>query len=63
MVDARPVRIVVKGNVAIVHYGGRYYMRDAEGKLEATVERISMTLLKENGRWQYLGGAGSPFKK
>ena len=63
VVDARPVRIVVKGNVAIVHYGVRYFMRDAEGKLEATVERISMTLLKENGRWQYLGGGGSPFKK
>jgi ketosteroid isomerase-like protein len=60
VVDARPARIVVRGDVAIVHFGVRFFERDSEGALQPTVERISMTLLKENGRWRYFGGGGSP---
>lgn len=58
--DVRPARIVVRGDVAIVHWGARWFVRMADGTLERTVERTTMTLIRENGRWSYLGGAGSP---
>ncbi len=62
VIDVRPARIVVKGDVAIVHWGARWFIRSQEGPLEPVVERVAMTLIRENGRWSYLGGAGSPFK-
>jgi ketosteroid isomerase-like protein len=59
--DVRLAKILVKGNVAIVHWGVRRFTRAPTGTEIPFVERVSMTLLKENGRWQYLGGGGSPF--
>jgi ketosteroid isomerase-like protein len=61
--DVRPAKIVVKGNVAIVHWGARRFIRGEGGVPEvAFVERASMTLVKEEGRWLWLGGGGSPVK-
>ncbi len=62
VVDARPAQIVVRGDVAITHWGVRWFVRAEDGTLEPTVERISMTLIRENGRWSYLGGGGSPVR-
>lgn len=58
--DVRPAAIVVRGDVAIVHWGARWFLRTPEGTLEPVAERASMTLVRENGRWRYLGGGGSP---
>ena len=60
--DVRPARIVVRGDVAIVHWGARWFVR-TDGPLEPIVERISMTLIREGGRWSYLGGGGSPVRQ
>jgi len=60
IVDARPVAILVHGDVALVHYGARGFTKDADGNVDAWVERGSMTLVKEDGRWLFLGGAGMP---
>ena len=62
VIDIRPARIVVRGDVAIVHWGARWFVRSPEGPLEPIVERVAMTLIRENGRWSYLGGGGSPLK-
>ncbi len=58
--DVRPARIVVKGDVAIVHWGLRRFTRGEGGVEVSFVERVSMTLLREDGRWRFLGGGGSP---
>ena len=62
VIDIRPAQVVVKGDVAITHWGVRTFARTADGVLEPTVERISMTLIREGGRWSYLGGGGSPVR-
>lgn len=59
--DIRLAGIVVKGDVAIVHWGNRRFTRTPNGTEIPFIERASMTLIRENGRWQYLGGGGSPF--
>lgn len=60
--DMRPARIVVRGDVAIVHWGVRGFEKAGDGTRSEWTERISMTMVKENGRWLYFGGGGSPFK-
>lgn len=61
--NLRPVEIIVHGDVALVQQGNRGWVRGTDGSIDEFVERISMTLVRENGRWQYLGGGGSPFIK
>ena len=58
--DVRPAKVVVLGNVAIVHWGVRLWSENPDGSRTVSVERISMTLVKEEGVWRYLGGGGSP---
>jgi len=60
MYDLRPASVVVLGNVAIVHWGVRFWSEDPDGSESVTVERTSMTMVKEGGVWRYLGGGGSP---
>ena len=60
--DLRLAGIVVKGDVALVHWGVRRFTRTPTGTDIPFIERASMTLIRENGRWQYLGGGGSPMK-
>jgi len=60
--DIRPARIVVRGDLAIVHWGVRGFEMTEDGTRSEWTERISMTMVKENGRWLYFGGGGSPFK-
>jgi ketosteroid isomerase-like protein len=62
VVDVRPAQIVVRGDVAITQWGVRWFERTQDGTLAPTVERISMTLIRENERWSYLGGGGSPVR-
>ena len=54
--DVRPAKVVVLGNVAIVHWGVRLWSENPDGSQTVSVERISMTLVKEDGVWRYLGG-------
>lgn len=61
--DLRPAGIKVYGNTALVHWGIEGFMMDENGDRDEWNGRISMMLLKENGKWRYLGGGGSPFKK
>lgn len=56
--DLRPARITVRGNVAVVHWGVRWWSESQE----VNAERISMTLVREEGVWRYLGGGGSPYE-
>jgi ketosteroid isomerase-like protein len=53
-----PLGIVVQGNVAVVHY--RYTVASENSKKERkTVNgRYTDILIKEGGRWQFLGWAG-----
>ena len=60
LADPRPARIVVRGDVAVVHWGVRFFVRGADGTLTLSAERSSMTLVRENERWRYFGGGGSP---
>ena len=60
--DLRPSRIVVQGDVALVHWGARLWTDGPDGGQNVAVERISMTLVKEDGVWRYLGGGGSPHR-
>lgn len=60
LADPRPARIVVRGDVAVVHWGVRFFVRGADGTLTPSAERVSMTLIRENERWHYFGGGGSP---
>ena len=61
--DLRPAGIIVRGDVALVHWGARGYTLDESGGQDEWVDRVSMMMVKEDGRWQYLGGGGSPLKK
>jgi ketosteroid isomerase-like protein len=63
MYDRRPAGIIVRGDCALVHWGVRGFTRDADGNQDEWVERISMMMIKKDGKWRYLGGGGSPFKK
>ena len=61
--DIRPVSIKVHGDAALVHWGFRGFDRDAGGSIQTGAERVSMMLVRENGRWVYFGGGRSYFEE
>ncbi len=50
-----PVGIVIRGDVAIVHYYASVSAEDREGKRETTTSRCTDTLTRDSGSWLYLG--------
>ncbi len=50
-----PVGIVIRGDVAIVHYYASVSAEDREGKRETTTSRCTDTLTRDGGSWLYLG--------
>jgi ketosteroid isomerase-like protein len=50
-----PVGIVIRGDVAIVHYYASVSEEDREGKRETTTSRCTDTLTRDSGSWLYLG--------
>jgi ketosteroid isomerase-like protein len=61
--DLRPVKIIVRGDTAFVHWGLRMFRMDGSGNPVPASERISMMMVKEDGRWRYYAGGGSEFKQ
>lgn len=61
-VEYYPARVYVHGDLAIVHWGGQGFTRDAAGNPDRWGERVSMTMIRENGQWMFLGGGGSPYE-
>lgn len=53
--DLAPVAISVAGDTAIAHYYYSTASRDADGKTETTHGRCSDTMVREDGRWLFLG--------
>ena len=58
--DLRPIGIRVHGNFAVAHYYLQSVVRGRDG--QDVEERIRWTdvLLKENGRWHWIGDHGGP---
>ena len=50
-----PVGIVIRGDVAMVHYYASVSEEDREGKRETTTSRCTDTLTRDTGSWLYLG--------
>ena len=50
-----PVGIVIRGDVAIVHYYASVSAEDREGKRETRTSRCTDTLTRDSGSWLYLG--------
>jgi len=50
-----PVGIVIRGDVAMVHYYASVSAEDREGKRETTTSRCTDTLTRDGGSWLYLG--------
>jgi hypothetical protein len=61
--DLKPVGINVYGNTALVHFGAHGFTKDENGERGTWGGPVSMMMVKENGKWLYFGGAGSPVKK
>lgn len=55
MYDLAPLAIAVSGDAALAHYYYSVASKDAEGKSTTTHGRCSDTLVRENGRWVFLG--------
>jgi hypothetical protein len=50
-----PVGIVIRGDVALVHYYASVSAEDRQGKRQTTTSRCSDTLTRDGGDWLYLG--------
>jgi hypothetical protein len=50
-----PVGIVIREDVALVHYYASVSTEDAQGKRETTTSRCTDTLTRDTGSWLYLG--------
>lgn len=53
--DLAPLAIVVAGDTALVHYYYTTASRNAEEKNETTHGRCSDTLVRDRGKWVFLG--------
>jgi hypothetical protein len=53
--DLAPLAVVVSGDTALTHYYFTVLSKDAAGKSTTTHGRCSDTLVRENGRWVFLG--------
>jgi ketosteroid isomerase-like protein len=56
--EERPIDIIVRGNVAVVHYIVSAHSKNESGEHTSTEARWTDTLIKENGRWLLLGDQG-----
>lgn len=50
-----PVRISVHGDAAVAHYFIEITENDHKGERDNSTERCSDTLVKDGGRWKFLG--------
>lgn len=50
-----PMNISVHGDTALVHYFAEIVETDHKGDRENNTERCSDTLVKDDGRWKFLG--------
>ena len=55
MYSLSPLGIVVRGNTAVAHYYASWSMEGQGGERTTTNSRCTDTLVRENGRWLYLG--------
>jgi ketosteroid isomerase-like protein len=55
-----PIAILVRGNVAVVHYVISFHSTNEKGEHETTEDRWTDTLIKEGGKWLLLGDHGGP---
>ena len=53
-----PLGIVVQGNVAVVHYRYTMATEDLKKDRKTVNGRYTDVLIKEGGRWQFIGWAG-----
>ena len=53
--DLSPGAISIAGDAAIAHYYYSTASKNADGKTEITHGRCSDTMVRENGRWLFLG--------
>jgi ketosteroid isomerase-like protein len=58
--ELRPTAIRVFGNCAIVHYYLQAAVRGKDGKDTTYRVRWTDVMLKEGGRWRWIGDAGGP---
>ena len=60
-----PLAILVRGNLAVVHYVVSFHGTNEKGEHETSEDRWTDTLIKENGKWLLLadhGGNQAAFK-
>lgn len=50
-----PVGIVLRGDVAMVHYYATIAREDSEGRRETHTTRCTVTLTRDDDTWRYLG--------
>lgn len=55
-----PVSIVVRGNMAVVHYVLSAHYTNEKGEHESGEQRWTDALIKEGGKWLLLGDHGGP---
>lgn len=55
MYDLAPLAIAIGGDTALVHYYYTTASKNAEGKNETTHGRCSDTLVRDGGKWVFLG--------
>lgn len=55
--EVSPAAITVEGNTAVVNYYATTVSKNAEGKHNRSVSRISEVLIKEGRKWVFLAGS------
>lgn len=55
MYDLSPLAVAIAGDTALVHYYYSTASKSAEGKNETTHGRCSDTLVRDGGKWVFLG--------
>jgi ketosteroid isomerase-like protein len=60
--DLRPVAIKVWGDFALAHWFLKRIVQYKNGVETTETEQITFMMKKENGKWQYVGGAGPGLK-
>ena len=61
--EIKPVVIHVYNNVAIAHYYYSDVVKDTEGKQEARKGRLTDILIKDEGKWLFIGWHGGSTSK
>jgi ketosteroid isomerase-like protein len=56
--ELRPIDIKVYGNVGFAHYFLVFVVKDAEGKHRVDTARWTDIMLKEGGKWRWIGDHG-----